>query len=156
MIVRKRFEELIKQGAVVYDLFEGDVELIDLTEAKVLGGAENIVAISYDNSIYGKIIRDNKDLFETKEQAEWKRKFGCIERTETLKLPTWEEFCNENKLVAFTAYPHNYHLLKVGNYIYLRSFYKQSGMDIFNKPATKENYIEACRLCKKLFLGKEV
>lgn len=27
---------------------------------------------------------------------------------------------------------------------------------IFNKPLTKENYIEACKLCKKLFLGEEV
>ena len=162
MISKERFEELKKETQIVFYILNNSISILRLDETYGISTEEynkthNCKPQLFHNynGIFQNIC-DVEELFETKEDADFALKFKRIPKTEYLDLPTWEEFNSEDKLAAFTVYPHNYHLLKVGNYIYLRSFYGQGGMDIFNKPLTKENYLEACELCRKLWLGEDV
>ena len=165
MISKERLEELIEQGATIYGKY-GDSYLLENREQhlsdfwyrQTVNIEDNKFHYTYEDSDYYEDIDvwfELEQLFETEEDARWELEMTAT-RTETLKLPTWEEFNNQDKLITFRTYPHNYHLLKYGKYIVIRAFYGQGGMDIFIKPLTKENYIEACKLAKRLFLGEKV
>jgi len=154
MISKERLEELIKQGATIYDIFKGDIYLVDLTMAKYYDVPKYI---EYKNDYYNcNLTRSIDDLFETKEEAEEYLEFGNITRTERLDLPTWEEF---NKKGCFYFVGKNYsfyQIYKRYNKIHLEwSDDETYYMTIQEWKLTKENYLEARRLCKKLFLGEE-
>lgn len=104
------------------------------------------------------IIHDTKDWFETKEDAEWGLEFGNITRTETLCLPAWEEVERDSKdrLGEFPICECS----SINMYLMLRG---QLGIDqiivatmkrMYYFKLTKEDYIKACRLAKKTFLGE--
>ena len=106
-------------------------------------------------------------------EAEFCAKYKNIQRTETLDLPTWEEakidklvqigevkngcwdliksftdkMNNEMFEFSLSSDDYNQFYLSVNNE---DSSYK----DLFYKPLTYENYLEACRLCVKLFKGE--
>lgn len=102
---------------------------------------------------------DLEDLFETKEEADWENEFGNITRTETLRLPNWEEFQNilrKKGRVDIYFYDTNkqQHALWITMVqICVVDFFSDGSYGGTDEPLTKENYTEACRLCKKLFLG---
>ena len=154
MITKERLEELIEQKATIYEAKYHNINNVKLDKDLIVVVNDKYI---HFRPYYGEKYQFHKylkNLFETEEEARWELEMTAT-RTETLKLPTWEEFNNQDKLITFRTYPHNYHLLKYGKYIVIRAFYGQGGMDIFVKPLTEENYIEACKLCKKLFLGEE-
>jgi len=106
-------------------------------------------------------------------EAEFCAKYKNIQRTETLDLPTWEEakidklvqngklkngcwdliksftdkMNNEMFEFSLSSDDYNQFYLSVNNE---DSSYK----DLFYKPLTYDNYLEACELCKKLFEGE--
>ena len=94
------------------------------------------------------------ELYETKEQAEWKLKMTRT-RTEELCMPMWEEF---RKLGEFTFYGFHQGKIKMFYDISDDQIKIDIGKDwyIFYKEYNKENYIEACELCLKLFSGEEI
>ena len=106
-------------------------------------------------------VADVEDIFETKEEAEWHREFGCIERTERLVLPTWEEF-KENRLknnfygVNFIAKASGcYCVLYISNNTDRIMLYDVACFEeVFSGEPNKENYTLACRKAKELFLGE--
>lgn len=145
MIAKERLEELIEQGATIY-----------INKYKYIGQCLLNNRMSCNNSI---ICFDDKDdgeieflinLFETKEEAEWHKEFGCIERTERLDLPTWEEFI-EMEEVVFWKKNHRQTIIRVlgTKYIVVETSYER----FFTGDLTKESYIKACRKAKELFLG---
>lgn len=147
MITKERLEELIEQDKVFYWVFNKEIRMLC-----------NLSVPTYwkkNWELYG------KDCFETKEEAEWHKEFGCIERTERLELPTWEEVKHDfidNKQSA-------------GNYCVVEFLgFQEYSLDIvvyngdamitisdedFYEPLTKENYTLACRKAKELFLGEK-
>lgn len=153
MITEERLRELIEQGATIYK-FSGEI------------------FIEVPSGLYSQEINDRlccqpdyNLLFETKEEAEWQLEFGNITRTETLKLPTWEEaqkkleveicapkgrkYLLQTKIITgYSCERENPYIIRID-----RIGYADSQIDF---EYTKENYIEACRLAKKLFLGEEV
>lgn len=107
-------------------------------------------------------------ITKEQEKLDWYLEFGNITRTETLSLPSWEEF-NKIKELYFIFYVKQYEYTifgtvkktefgKCDTLIISKENHKMScGYDeIFEAEYTKENYIEACEICKKLFLGREV
>lgn len=100
---------------------------------------------------------DLESIFATKEEAEWQLEFGNITRTEKLELPTWEQFkkttCFDFVGIDWTFYElHNRRRNKLQlDYSYDNDYYRPEK----EWKLTYENYLEACRLCKKLFLGGE-
>lgn len=148
MITKERLLELIEQGATIYFVCNGNVD-----EKEGIYKDDFILNESYV-SIYWSTRShqvDYENLFETKEEAEWHREFGHIKRTEKLELPTWEEF-DEIKFVWFVDKMQNQcclYYLNVANKIFINV----SGEVVEIGEFTKENYTEACRKCKKLFIG---
>lgn len=156
MITKERLKELIKQGATIYQIRDNMIVDYQLCSYNYLEDNDLIyenVMTNYCRRWIGKL----DDLFETEEDAEWELEFGNITRTETLKLPSWKEF----ELLG-----HNADFIGKDNTpYYFRFNYNKSeiyivnminGKEIYYARPTKENYIEACKLCKKLFLGEEI
>ena len=109
-----------------------------------------------------------KELFETKEEGEWSLEFENVIREERLDLPSWEEvnddfysprtYATPKKDAYFGLSVYHNNLKEYQPYI---SVWKgsenpnQPRKVIFNEPLFYENYIEACRICKSLFLWGE-
>lgn len=163
MITKERLEELIEQGATIW--FYEDLIGIEIIDLKEKGYKYEIGVADADDrehllktsiSKYGKSIDDwwwFSGLFETKEDLDWYIEFGCIERTERLELPTWEEF-NGQKFVWFFDKDHKsccLHYLACSNQIFINV----DGDVISIGDLTKENYTLACRKAKELFLGEK-
>lgn len=93
----------------------------------------------------------NNRAFETKEEAEWCLEFGNIARVEKLSLPTFDEFKDKAGGLMFYIKT-GYVLLSISDD--RKMVYIQGDELIFNAPLTKENYIDACKICKRLFKGE--
>ena len=163
MISKERLEELIEQGATIYSNEYGEIQLIKENDLSLYENGQNnyiLYALEPNKKYHNEIF--DEDLFETEEEAKWFAEFGCIERTERLELPTWEEI--ENDFII--------HKQSGGNYCVREFFGKEQeySLDIvvwngevmvsisdedFCKPLTKENYTLACRKAKELFLGEK-
>ena len=91
-------------------------------------------------------------LENTENPLVWEKEFGCIERTERLELPTWEEFI-EMEEVVFWKKNHRQTVIRIlgTKYIAVETSYER----FFTGDLTKENYIKACRKAKELFLGEK-
>jgi len=172
MIQPDRLKELIEQGATIYGItglprWVEEIDLGSLLYEKIGDWLYKVNTICYGSGENDfrkeKLYRfDNEDLFETREEAEWVFEFGNITREEKLSLPSWEEFCkldyefvfydrNHNKFSMYLTMP-----VTVEKEICIWNWNIETAKVEFRKPATKENYIDACRLCKKLFLGEKV
>lgn len=166
MITKERLEELIKEKALIFYILNNSVALLRLNNSYGISVEEynkkyNCKPQFYHSGYVFQNICDADKIFETKEEAEWYLEFGNIQRTETLSLPSWEEFY-AGKSICFKTRNIEYRL-----YIYTinertnncRIMISADKYDLdwfeFEKPLTKENYTEACRLAKKLFLGEK-
>ena len=150
MITKERLEELIKQGTTIYEAKYHNINPVDLSRKirciNYRYGMIEFEPLPKEKYLHHKYL---KNLFETKEEAKWYLDFGNITRTETLSLLSWEEFFNSGKSIVFRdAYGDIQELKQYNREIYINKQY--CGF------LTKENYIKACEICKKLFLGEEV
>ena len=108
--------------------------------AKYVKPLANLFGISCDE-----FLENNTDTLD------WEREFGCIERTERLVLPTWEEIQKYERFDFKDKYNHSYTLHYISGFKNLAI----SGWSTeYYAPATQENYTLACRKCKELFLGE--
>lgn len=162
MITQERLKELIEQGATIYKISK---------EIFIAGASDFLKIVEVPSGLYSQEINDRLGcqpdyslLFETKEDAEWQLEFVNIPRTEILNLPTWGEAQKNLEVEIYAPKGRKYLLqtkIKVGYSIdkenpYIiridRIGYADSQIDF---EYSKENYIEACRVAKKLFLGEE-
>ena len=158
MITKERLEELIEQGATIWGVTDYTyhsskpykrIEYWDLGHMSTF--YKNNIDEFFENNW-------NSEFFETKEEAEWHLKFSNITRTETVSLPSWEELNNDLKdcpdgeyvIVDDDKVTFTYHKLKEKSKLTIIE-----SLDAIEFDATKENYIKACELAKKLFLGEE-
>lgn len=148
MIKKERLEELMKNNGKIYHIIEFNGEC----------AVEKNKAVDFNavDLLYSLMNGDKNKWFETKEEAEWELEFGNITRTETLKLPSWEEFCKVKDLGFYGATHTHYHIFSDLEWLWLvqREDDEEWSYDLFCERATKDNYIEACKLAKKLFLGE--
>lgn len=166
MITRERLEELIEKGATIYSTnWKEEVDLslpCRITEVFHSDGVVREHLIVYEGEGFSpSYLLDG--LTEDIEGAKWQEEFGCIERTERLELPTWEEIkvdFIDNKQSA-------------GNYCVKEFFGKEQeySLDVvvyngepmitvfdtefYCRELTKENYTLACRKCVELFKGEK-
>ena len=150
MISKERLEEIIKNKGVVwvYSTYSKPYRILPIT----FNGEREINPHTFC------LNWNVKNIFETKEDAEWYKEFSCIERTERLELPTWEEFDQSEKLIRFIG--------KFGQKCKIDGYFNldlqsgfidvtENGSSQINLPEyNKENYILACRKAKELFLGE--
>ena len=158
MIKKERLEELIKQGAKVW-YFTFD----EVLEEKL--GPNHFVDWELDDMFLSKWDEDTYEpicdiyyIFEHKEEAEyfqWSLEFECIERTERLNIPDWQNFKNRDENFGFKVEDYSYKCFTDGRDIEVVEFWGCGVRSIFKAPLTKENYTLACRKCKELFLGED-
>ncbi len=165
MIEKERLEELIKQGAIIYKLTHNNRIDCRRLRSKMKIVDDSLYFNYKDPHLYSNLkwyYSALYRLFENKEDAEWHREFGCIERTERLEFPTWE--CMQPKEdeqdVYYNFYNYNHELMGIRVTKQCIALYKSyrcsdltSTIDIFDN--TKENYTLACRKCVELFLGEK-
>ena len=156
MIEKNRLEELIKQGATIWTNYCG-LYPIDLRNKEINIDKQYDDVLNLDDSAWGRSVNFNY-LYETEEDAEFASKFQNIKRVETLNLPTWEMFIQLGIPFEFTS--------KNGECFYLELcdeegidkivIYNKIGFisNVFSSLATKENYFEACKEARRLFLGE--
>lgn len=154
MISKQRLEELIEQGATIYKISK---------ETFIAGVSDLLKIDKVPSGLYRQEINDRIGqepeynlLFETEEDARWELEMTAT-RTETLKLPHFIEVC-DGCIYDITFIDNKkckWQLTISDNGIALLDF-ALLGRDKFWNKLTKENYIEACKLAKKLFLGEEV
>ena len=154
MITKKRLEELIKQKAKVYFI----------QNESFIAGYSSIIKIKEFNLSEYSITVD--ELFETKEEAEWELEFGNIARTETLNLPTWKKIKRKPTIINFMSKDCRLCKLCLGEIVAVIGNRTKSAKkryvcvridkDDHYFERTEKGYIEACELCRKLFLGEEV
>ena len=142
---KSRLEELRKQKATVYTVFDGDKKATALVLDENCND-NNVLAIAYLSL---------SNLWETKELAEWHNK-TYVERTERFEPPMWEEI---EKVYHFYFYvksiPYAFHVDKNLQLIEFSRDYLHSISIYKGELATKENYIKACEIVRDLFKGEK-
>ena len=154
MIKPDRLKELIEQEATIWY-----ANITCITE-KILDNTYKVDSAYLWKKIKSGAVKSCgyplENLFETKEEAEWYLEFGNITREEKLSLPSWEELEKDldKRNGDFWIVDNNYF-----TFIYdKRDFSSQLKLrtidENYDWNATKENYIDACKLCRSLFLGE--
>ncbi|MBQ4542389.1 MAG: hypothetical protein IJA23_06075 [Clostridia bacterium] len=149
----ERFNELVKESAVVYWLFRGDVLLVDTTLINKISD----IGIEYlDETYHCNLTVNISDLYELRDDVEEEREFGSVFRTERLIFPYWSDvlkgedisihFQNKRKDISYELYVDAH---KGGIFI------EKDHEVIWLKNLTRENYNEARRKCVQLFQHKE-
>ena len=151
MITKERLEELIGQCATIYTKYGGYISEINLHnkydyvtdnylfEADMVAGE-----VGYRKYPFNM-------LFETKEEAEWYKEFGCIERTERFE-PLYYDNIDQNYCYEYrfsTKNNHEYTIRVSGKDIIL--FWTNCNYKEYFKN-TKEEYDKLIRRCAKMFL----
>lgn len=179
MISKERLEELIEQCETIFSNEYGEIQLIKENDLILYANGHNnyILYILEPNKKYHYEIFD-EDLFETLEEAEWHKEFGCIEKPQYLKFPNWKQIENYIENMRKFGLNHSDRVLAriiTSDSIYYFKLHKDLDIFMFQlkqtyigddlceqlsnrfpltlSRATKENYILACRKCKELFLG---
>lgn len=159
MIEKERLEELIKQEATIWNVYTNSIQLLNYEhrdsdgyygERSYIKDGELIREVwgDEDISLYYKV----DQLFETKEEAEWQLEFGNVTRTETLNLPTWEEFQKDGEFSFLDKQGFEWDLYSPDDETRISLV---GGYDHYEFDYTKENYTLACRKAKELFLGEK-
>ena len=163
MIEKNRLEELIEQKATIWvqNKYCGayDVELNHLYHIEITDNKESL--LYWDESIDEGTTKEEvlvdylEYLYETEEDAEFASEFQNIKRVETLNLPFWEDIINKklHKIYFYSKLGGTFIMEIEGNiFIYEVDCFPHF---IFNKKTTKENYFEACKEARRLFLGEK-
>ena len=154
MISKERLDQLIQDETIIYDA-SSKKYISRLQLNKLMWIDDNYLC--FDRTEYPEIASVDC-IFETHEEAEWYLQFGDITRTETLNLPTWEKI--QKRLEAdtsFNVYSFDEILMFVSDMrIIINNYGYKKLVKVYDEKLTKENYIKACEICKKLFLGEEV
>jgi hypothetical protein len=163
MITKERLEELIKEEKTIYFIdFWGNICPVMLDKDFLIknlvefGLGENELTRIDDECSY-----DARDLFETVKDAKFQLNYKHIKAPDRfLDLPDWNEFTTDifdtnfytNKGIGYRMSNENMgfnrriRIYRIGD---LNS-------DIFKKPLSYENYLEACEIAKKIWLGEKV
>ncbi len=161
MISRKRLEELIKQEATIwvknqyYNAY--DVELSNYNYVAITDNKESLMFLDYsiqEDDPESVLVDYLENLYETKEDAEFAKEFKNITRTEILNLPTFEELKKFERFDFKSKDGHRYtiHFISCFNTLAITGIIKNE----YYGEATKANYIKACTIARKLFLGENV
>lgn len=153
MISRERLEELIENNGTVYCVLDNVYKItLDKRYFCILGNYLQWSTVL--NKLMPRRTPHIDDIYETKEDAEFVKEFKNITRTETLNLPTWEELKIIDEIKIYGENGKQY-LVQADEYDI--SVYASDGYDFMlykQFDRTKENYLEACKMVKKLFLGQ--
>lgn len=159
MISEERLKELIEQGTTIYYYKINDINAHTLKLSEECWIKDEELNYEYDTDyVTWREYFSLKDLYETKEEAEFVAKYHTS-KVVKFEPPTWEEFLKTN----VSDYGGCYSDILVTIYmigtlengkLYVAPNTSLTTHD-FGKP-TKENYYKAVEYAKKLFEGEQV
>lgn len=175
MISKERFYELKSQKKKIYyfDNFFRSVHELDFSKTQNYDVCSDqfsidecsleireLLAIGNDDEYYENFVCYLKNCYDTKEDAEFAKEFNHIEYVETLDLPFFDDF-PESFDTSFVRFDKEMDCWVIYDLyiefdeicILFRDITEEASDCIFREPLTKENYLEACKIAKKLFLG---
>lgn len=170
MISKERLQELIDKKATIWADAYGKIQLCDKSEVcdtiAFTGNHQIQEGYCLCGFVYNnEFIRDNIEpdgLEEDVEKGEWQYEMHAS-RLERFAPPVWEEIqYTKHYFVYKFSIKENYDFF--GRITILKDFnIKVSGLvqgvlfeEYFNEAASKDNYIKACTIARKLFLGEGV
>ena len=162
MITRERLEELIENNGTVYCVGDNVYKIpLDKRYFCILGNYLQWSTVL--NKLMPRRTPHIDDIYETKEDAEFVKEFKNIEHTETLDLHLFD-YLPKTFDISFSRFDKEmncwiiYELYIEFNEICIlfRDVTEEASDCIFREPLTKENYLEACKMVKKLFLGDKM
>lgn len=154
MITKERLKELIQQRATVYANGVGEIKLIPENDIEIYkNGNDSYILYAFEPNRKYKNEIFAEELFETKEDAKFAEEFQNITRTETMNLPTFEELKEFERFEFKAKDGHRYtiHYISGFNTLAITGIIENK----YYGEATKEHYLEACKIAKKLFLGEK-
>lgn len=161
-ISKERLEELINNDEQkIY--YISNITNNNLTASvKQIEEYKNLKELAY--LIINGIDNFRENLFETKLDAEFALELGDIKKEEKLNLPTFEEITTNDKYnyYGISYFGFNDYTLMVklpsedDDREFIRIYKNRVNEEGCWEEATKENYIDACKLCRSLFLGEKV
>lgn len=158
MISKERLQELIKQEATIWADRYGEIQLCEKSEVRRVISCEGesycLSGFIYDGE-FSPFAVTPEEMEENVEKGNWKYEMHAS-RIERFEPPLWEEI-NENtdwRFYFFTRDGRDYWFTVNGiiECIDLNSEYSESYYFDF----TKEDYIKACTIARKLFLGESI
>lgn len=166
MISEERLQELIRQEATIWVKNQYckayDVELSHYNYVAITDNKESLMFLDYSiqEDDPERVLVDYLDnLYETKEDAEWASMATC--RMEMFNPPVWEYFLEKNGYV-FLSKRHQEVIIRIDaimfangttrEYVVVENNFER----FYTGDLTKDNYIKACTIARKLFLGESV
>ena len=149
MISEESLKELIEQKATIYEVKYGNINPVSLkNKIRYINYKHGTITFEPRFSERYKNHKYFKNLFETKEDAEFTLKTRA-KRTEYFEPPTWEDFLKteEYKFISYNGFREKIYIEPTTG--------KLSSCTRFIGEPTKENYIKACEMARKLFLGEK-
>lgn len=155
MISEERLKERLKERSDVYWHRKSDNSYYCIYACHCRFFEDEVEIIATNNAHW---LCKYQDLI-TEEEYKWGCEFQNIKRTEYLNLPSWEEMSkyqyNEFKFVGKNGLEFTLVVLNgMNKYIVIRDN-EHLDQRFYADGATKENYIKACEMAKRLFLGEE-
>lgn len=175
MISKERLKELIEKNSVIYYIdtawINSNIKYVcsmSLNNKKHTIGystydfslpeQDNMILKELNDDDYSEGIARLKDIYEDIEEAKFNAEFKRVARTQYLDIPTWEQAEKIDKLVVCEF--DDWYRLQVclseniddNGWIGIDS---GGNCELYHwYGANKQNYIEACKQFKKLFLGE--
>lgn len=160
MITEERLKELIQQRATIWcSSWEEEVKLspencvIDDLFFYATNSKEKRLLVLEDDKKTAFCSYRLQFLEEDVETEKFKLEFQNITRTETLSLPTFEELKKFEVLDFKAKDGYQYTIYYISGFKTL-AITGITGNKYYGE-ATKENYLEACKIAKNLFLGEK-
>lgn len=168
MISKERLEELIEKEAKIYITYRSDVYEKDAKFIKCIDKTKDGDCVLEWQDNKSPIIEfiSLERTFETQPEAYHQANFGDMERVEKLSLLSYRDLLNEEKTS-------DYYVIRFAKsrteldeqYLLIISFKSKYivveedidgyiNKELFDKPLTEANYLEACELVRKLWRWK--
>lgn len=158
MISKERLQELIDKKATIWADDYGEIQLCDKSEVC------RVISCEGESYCLSGFICDGEflpfavipeEMEENVKKGNWKYEMHAS-RLERFDPPVWEEINDDTnwRFRFFTRDGRDYYFIVSGvlEYIELDSEYSES----YSFDFTKEGYIKACTIARKLFLGESV
>lgn len=165
MINADRLNELIKEEANIY-INTPEKYYVDYSEPYSKKVKLSKKTAEIETNEYGDkyLLQKNmphalKNLYETKDELIFARKFKKIRKVSYLSFPTWDEIKDKiGTICTFYGSGKIYDILILYDDTYSNKYFYLQPQDYECKQfalLTEDNYIKVCRKAKRLFLGDE-
>lgn len=163
MISEERLQELIDKKATIWADNYGKIQLCDKSEVCRVtsfdGESYCLYGFIYNKDFMG-INVFPEELEEDVEKGEWQYEMHAS-RLERFEPPVWEDILEKNDYI-FLSKSHKEVIIRIGasrftngttmEYVVVENEFE----GFYTGNLTKDNYIKACTIARKLFLGESV